>query len=79
MRELPRSAVCSPVPNRLTLEGHTDAQPFGAASAATAAGNSPAIARTHRVAGAGGLPEDRVLVQGWRRACCSTGPIAQSR
>ena len=42
MRELLREigTVLAEVPNRLTLEGHTDAAPFGGGGAATATGSS---------------------------------------
>src|SRR6185369_907712 len=69
MRELLREigAVLSEVPNRLTLEGHTDAQAFGGGERGY--GNwelsSDRANASRRELGAGGLPEDRVLlVQG---------------
>ena len=50
MRELLREIgeVLAEVPNRLTLEGHTDASPTRAASAATATGSSRPTAPTPR-------------------------------
>ena len=59
--------VLAEVPNRLTLEGHTDARRSPAASAATATGSSSAdrANASRRELLAGGLPDDRVLrVQG---------------
>jgi chemotaxis protein MotB len=69
MRELLREigAVLSEVPNRLTLEGHTDAQPFGAGERGYSNWelSSDRANASRRELGAGGLPEDRVLlVQG---------------
>jgi chemotaxis protein MotB len=69
MRELLRAigSVLIEVPNRLTLEGHTDAQPFSAGDAGY--GNWELSAdranASRRELMAGGLPEDRMLrVQG---------------
>ena len=69
MRELLREigGVLAEVPNRLTLEGHTDAQPFGTGDRGY--GNwelsSDRANASRRELGAGGLPENRVLlVQG---------------
>jgi chemotaxis protein MotB len=69
MRELLREigAVLAEVPNRLTLEGHTDAAPF--AGGALGYGNWELSAdranASRRELTAGGLPEDRMLrVQG---------------
>jgi chemotaxis protein MotB len=69
MRELLREigAVLSEVPNRLTLEGHTDAQPFGSGDRGYSNWelSSDRANASRRELGAGGLPEDRVLlVQG---------------
>ncbi len=69
MRELLREigAVLSEVPNRLTLEGHTDAQPFGAGERGYSNWelSSDRANASRREINAGGLPEDRVLlVQG---------------
>ena len=69
MRELLREigAVLTEVPNRLTLEGHTDAQPFGAGERGYSNWelSSDRANASRRELGAGGLPEDRVLlVQG---------------
>jgi chemotaxis protein MotB len=69
MRELLREigAVLAEVPNRLTLEGHTDAQPFGAGERGYSNWelSSDRANASRRELGAGGLPEDRVLlVQG---------------
>jgi chemotaxis protein MotB len=69
MRELLREigAVLTEVPNRLTLEGHTDAQPFGASDRGYSNWelSSDRANASRRELGAGGLPEDRVLlVQG---------------
>ena len=69
MRELLREigAVLAEVPNRLTLEGHTDAQPFvggerGYSNWELSADRANA---SRRELVAGGLPDDRVLrVQG---------------
>ena len=69
MRELLREigTVLAEVPNRLTLEGHTDAAPF--AGGALGYGNWELSAdranASRRELSAGGLPEDRMLrVQG---------------
>ena len=69
MRELLREigAVLAEVPNRLTLEGHTDAQAFGAGDRGYSNWelSSDRANASRRELGAGGLPEDRVLlVQG---------------
>jgi chemotaxis protein MotB len=69
MRELLREigSVLAEVPNRLTLEGHTDAQPFGAGERAYSNWelSSDRANASRRELGSGGLPEDRVLlVQG---------------
>jgi chemotaxis protein MotB len=69
MRELLREigAVLAEVPNRLTLEGHTDAQAFGAGERGYSNWelSSDRANASRRELGAGGLPEDRVLlVQG---------------
>jgi chemotaxis protein MotB len=69
MRELLREigSVLAEVPNRLTLEGHTDAQPFGAGERGYSNWelSSDRANASRRELGAGGLPEDRVLlVQG---------------
>ena len=69
MRELLREigAVLTEVPNRLTLEGHTDAQPFGAGERGYSNWelSSDRANASRREIGAGGLPEARVLlVQG---------------
>ena len=69
MRELLREigAVLAEVPNRLTLEGHTDAQPFGAGERGYSNWelSSDRANASRRELGAGGLPEDRMLlVQG---------------
>ncbi len=69
MRELLREigAVLAEVPNRLTLEGHTDASPFGAGERGYSNWelSSDRANASRREINAGGLPEDRVLlVQG---------------
>ena len=69
MRELLREigAVLAEVPNRLTLEGHTDAQPFGAGERGYSNWelSSDRANASRRELGTGGLPEDRMLrVQG---------------
>jgi chemotaxis protein MotB len=69
MRELLREigAVLAEVPNKLTLEGHTDAQPFGAGERGYSNWelSSDRANASRREINAGGLPEDRVLlVQG---------------
>jgi chemotaxis protein MotB len=69
MRELLREigGVLAEVPNRLTLEGHTDAQPFGSGIAGYSNWELSAdrANASRRELGFGGLPEDRVLlVQG---------------
>ena len=69
MRELLRGigSVLAEVPNRLTLEGHTDAQPFGAGESGYSNWelSSDRANASRRELGAGGLPQDRVLlVQG---------------
>jgi chemotaxis protein MotB len=69
MRDLLREigAVLAEVPNRLTLEGHTDAQPFGAGERGYSNWelSSDRANASRRELGAGGLPEERVLlVQG---------------
>ena len=69
MRELLREigAVLAEVPNRLTLEGHTDAQPFGAGERGYSNWelSSDRANASRRELGLGGLPDDRVLlVQG---------------
>ena len=71
MRELLRDigAVLGEVPNRLTLEGHTDAQPFAGDQGGLGYGNWELSAdranASRRELIAGGLPADRVLrVQG---------------
>jgi len=69
MRDLLREigGVLGDVPNRLTLEGHTDAQPFGAGERGYSNWelSSDRANASRRELGAGGLPEERVLlVQG---------------
>ena len=69
MRELLQEigAVLAEVPNKLTLEGHTDAQPFGAGERGYSNWelSSDRANASRREINAGGLPEDRVLlVQG---------------
>jgi chemotaxis protein MotB len=69
MRELLREigGVLVEVPNRLTLEGHTDAQPFSAGERGYSNWelSSDRANASRRELIAGGLPEDRVLrVQG---------------
>ena len=69
MRELLREigAVLAEVPNHLTLEGHTDAQPFGAGERGYSNWelSSDRANASRRELNAGGLPDDRVLlVQG---------------
>ena len=69
MRELLREigSVLTEVPNRLTLEGHTDAQPFGTGERGYSNWelSSDRANASRRELGAGGLPEERVLlVQG---------------
>ncbi len=69
MRELLREigSVLAEVPNRLTLEGHTDAQPFGAGERGYSNWelSSDRANASRRELGQGGLPDDRVLlVQG---------------
>ena len=69
MRDLLRKigSVLTEVPNRLTLEGHTDAQPFGAGERGYSNWelSSDRANASRRELGAGGLPEERVLlVQG---------------
>ena len=69
MRELLREigGVLAEVPNRLTLEGHTDAQPFGAGDRGYSNWelSSDRANASRRELGLGGLPEDRMLlVQG---------------
>ena len=69
MRELLREigSVLAEVPNRLTLEGHTDAQAFGASDRGYSNWelSSDRANASRRELGAGGLPQDRVLlVQG---------------
>ena len=69
MRELLRAigSVLLEVPNRLTLEGHTDAQPFGAGEAGYSNWELSAdrANASRRELVAGGLTEERVLrVQG---------------
>ena len=69
MRELLREigAVLAEVPNRLTLEGHTDAQAFGAGERGYSNWelSSDRANASRRELGVGGLPDDRVLlVQG---------------
>jgi chemotaxis protein MotB len=69
MRELLREIghVLSDVPNRITLEGHTDAQPFvgGARGYSNWELSSDRANASRREVVAGGLPEDRMLlVQG---------------
>ena len=69
MRDLLREigAVLAEVPNRLTLEGHTDAQPFGGGERGYSNWelSSDRANASRRELGAGGLPGERVLlVQG---------------
>jgi chemotaxis protein MotB len=69
MRDLLREigSVLAEVPNRLSLEGHTDAQPFGAGDRGYSNWelSSDRANASRRELGLGGLPEDRVLqVQG---------------
>jgi len=69
MRELLREigTVLAEVPNRLTLEGHTDAQPFGGGDRGYSNWELSAdrANASRRELLAGGLPDDRVLrVQG---------------
>src|SRR5205814_6409631 len=65
MRELLREigAVLAEVPNRLTLEGHTDAQAFGAGERGYSNWelSSDRANASRRELGAGGLPDARVL------------------
>jgi len=65
MRELLRElgSVLGEVPNRLTLEGHTDAQPFSAGERGYSNWelSSDRANASRRELLAGGLPEDRVL------------------
>ena len=65
LREI--GSVLAEVPNRLTLEGHTDAHPFvgGALGYSNWELSSDRANASRRELGAGGLPDDRVLrVQG---------------
>ncbi|MDP9045633.1 MAG: OmpA family protein, partial [Pseudomonadota bacterium] len=69
MRELLQQigGVLAEVPNRLTLEGHTDAQPFGGGERGYSNWelSSDRANASRRELGLGGLPPDRVLlVQG---------------
>ena len=69
MRELLREIgrAMSDVPNRITLEGHTDAQPFGSGERGYSNWelSSDRANASRREIVAGGLPEDRMLlVQG---------------
>ena len=69
MRELLQliGGVLAEVPNRLTLEGHTDSQPFGGGDRGYSNWelSSDRANASRRELGAGGLPEERVLlVQG---------------
>ena len=69
MRELLREigGVLTEVPNRLTLEGHTDAQPFGSGERGYSNWelSSDRANASRRELGTGGLPDERVLlVQG---------------
>jgi chemotaxis protein MotB len=69
MRELLREIghVLQDVPNRITLEGHTDAQPFSAGERGYSNWelSSDRANASRREIVAGGLPEDRMLlVQG---------------
>ncbi|HEY8708275.1 MAG TPA: flagellar motor protein MotB [Burkholderiaceae bacterium] len=69
MRDLLREigSVLADVPNRLTLEGHTDAHPFvgGELGYSNWELSSDRANASRRELGAGGLPDDRVLrVQG---------------
>ena len=69
MRELLREigGVLTEVPNRLTLEGHTDAQPFGGGERGYSNWelSSDRANASRRELGTGGLPDERVLlVQG---------------
>ncbi|MEO8057834.1 MAG: flagellar motor protein MotB [Burkholderiales bacterium] len=69
MRELLQEigAVLAEVPNKLTLEGHTDASPFGSGERGYSNWelSSDRANASRREINAGGLPEDRVLlVQG---------------
>jgi chemotaxis protein MotB len=69
MRELLREigSVLGEVPNRLTLEGHTDSQPFGDGERGYSNWelSSDRANASRRELGIGGLPENRVLlVQG---------------
>ena len=69
MRELLREigGVLAEVPNRLTLEGHTDAQPFGSSERGYSNWelSSDRANASRRELGTGGLPDERVLlVQG---------------
>jgi chemotaxis protein MotB len=72
MREVLREvgSVLAEVPNRLTLEGHTDALPFGASAGAERGYSNWELSADRANASrreliAGGLPEDQVLrVQG---------------
>ena len=69
MRELLREIgqMLAEVPNRLTLEGHTDAQPFGGGERGYSNWelSSDRANASRRELGAGGLPAERVLlVQG---------------
>ena len=69
MRDLLREigGVLAEVPNRLTLEGHTDAQPFGSGERGYSNWelSSDRANASRRELGAGGLPEERMLlVQG---------------
>jgi chemotaxis protein MotB len=73
MRELLRAigSVLAEVPNRLTLEGHTDAQPFGGGDRGYSNWELSAdrANASRRELMAGGLPEDRCCgCRAWRRA-----------
>jgi chemotaxis protein MotB len=84
MRELLRDigGVLTEVPNKLTLEGHTDSKPFGGGDAGYTNWELSAdrANASRRELAAGGLGEDRMLrVQGWPRARRSTARIRKRR
>ena len=85
MRDLLQAigSVLTEVPNRLTLEGHTDAQPYsGGENAATATGSSRPIARTPRAASCSRAAWPTIACcacRAWPRASPSTTPTRWRR
>ena len=84
MRELLREIghVLSDVPNRITLEGHTDAQPFSGGERGYSNWELRAIAPTRRGASSSAAACPRTgccWSRAWPRATCSCRPSRTAR